>query len=266
MRITFIGGGVMAEAMLAAIINRGLATADAVAVGEPRAERRDHLAATYGVATTADNTAVIDGADVCVLATKPQDVGSVAAELAGRFRAGQLVLSIAAGIRLDTLTSSLRCGAVVRAMPNTPAQIGAGITVWTATPEVNAAQRDQTRQILQTMGKEIYVAEEKLVEMATAVSASGPAYVFLAMEALADAGVHIGLQRDVAWQLALQTFLGSAKLAEATGQHPALLRNMVTSPGGTTAAGLLRLEEGGVRARFIEAVAAAYRRSLELGS
>ena len=156
------------------------------------------------------------------------------------------------------------CDQIVRVMPNTPAQIGHGMSVWTATPEVTQPQRDMARRILAAMGRELEVHDENYIDMATALSGSGPGYVFLFLEAMIDAGVHVGIPRDQAELLARQTLLGAAALADQSNMHPAALRNMVTSPGGTTAEGIAALEDGGLRAAVTQAVIAAYRKSREL--
>jgi len=196
---------------------------------------------------------------------KPQDFPTAARDLRGVLAAGQTVVSIMAGVSLAALHDGLGHQAIIRAMPNTPAQIGEGMTVWTATEAVSASARENAHGILGAMGQELYVTEEKYVDMATAVSGSGPAFVFLVMEAMIDAAVHIGLRREMATEIVLQTVMGSARYAQASGRHPADLRNQVTSPGGTTAEGLLALEEAGVRAAFAQAIIAAYERARELG-
>jgi pyrroline-5-carboxylate reductase len=175
------------------------------------------------------------------------------------------VLSIVAGAKIDTLSKGLKHGAVVRAMPNTPAQIGEGMSVWTATAEVTEQQKASAKAILGAMGKELYVDDESYLDMATAVSGSGPAYFFLMVEALVDAAVKIGLPRDIARELVLQTMLGSAKFIQQSGEEPAELRRKVTSPGGTTAEALLRLEKGRFSQLLIEAVKAAYDKAKRLG-
>jgi pyrroline-5-carboxylate reductase len=166
---------------------------------------------------------------------------------------------------MSTIMKGLGHDSVIRVMPNTPAQIGEGMSLWTCSPQVDDDRRQLTRSMLGTMGEEIYVSDEKYLDMATALSASGPAYVFLFIEALIDAGVHLGLPRDTSRTLALQTVLGSVRLVKETGRHPAELKDMVSSPGGTTVEALLALEEGGLRATIISAVIAAYEKSLELG-
>ncbi len=210
------------------------------------------------------NTVAIEKADIVVLAIKPQNLAEVMAELNGQLKPAQLVLSIIAGARIDTLCRGLNHRSVVRAMPNTPAQIAEGITVWTATSKVISEQREWVASILGAMGKEIYVDDEKYLDMATAVSGSGPAYVFLFIEALVDAAVHIGLPRNLAEELVLQTLLGSGHFLQKSGKLPAELREMVTSPGGTTAEALLQFEKGGFSQLVLQAVVAAYEKAKRL--
>lgn len=255
----------MAEAILSAILGGGRASSSSITVGEPHALRREYIGGRYGVDTTADNPEAAKGADIVVLAVKPQQLGEVLDGLRGHIDASQAVLSIVAGATVETISEGLDHPAIIRVMPNTPAQVGEGMSVWTAAPEVSEKQREATRRILQSLGEEIYVADEKYLDMATALSASGPAYVFLFMESLIDAGVYLGLTRDMAQTLALQTILGSATLAKKSGKHPAELRNMVTSPGGTTAEALLSMEEDGFRGTVINAVVAAYEKAITLG-
>lgn len=265
MKITFVGGGTMGEAMAKAILKKAIASPDDIIISDVSAERRDHLSEHLGVAVTPDNREAARGGDVVVLAVKPQVLLKVMGELEGVARAHQVALSIVAGARLKTLSSGLRHRKVVRAMPNTPAQIGEGMTVWTCTEEVTAEQREMARSILAALGDEVYVDDEKYIDMATALSGSGPAYVFLIMEALTDAGVYIGMPREMAQRLVLRTFLGSARLVEETGKHPAELRNMVTSPGGTTAEALQELEDSRLRSILTDAVLAAYEKAKSLG-
>lgn len=264
MRLGFIGGGVMAEAIIAGIRKAGI-TAE-IAVGEPLEERRDALTRRYTVGATADNAEALEGADIAVLAVKPQQFAGVAAEIAPLLAAEQTVLSIIAGVKIHSLGLKLKHGRIVRVMPNTPAQVGRGMSVWTAWGDVPKAVIEFTGRMLDGIGEQVYLEDERLVDVATALSASGPGYVFAFIESLADAGVLLGMGHNVARKLAVQTVLGSAELAAQSGSHPAELRNLVTSPGGTTAAGLLALEEGGLRAAVINAVRAAYRRGEELGA
>ena len=266
MRISFIGGGVMGEAIMRGIVSSGLAAPSDIAVGEPVEARRAELASAHGVTTHAHNADAVGGADLVILSVKPQVLDSVLPALGEALEPHQALASIVAGATIRTIADGTGHAAVIRVMPNTPAQIGAGISAWTASAAVTEAQREITRAVVATLGEEVYVANEDLIDMATALSASGPAYVFAFVESLIDAGVHIGMPRPLAARLATETVLGSARMVKETGKHPAELRNMVTSPGGTTAAALMALEKGGFRPVVMEAVAAAYRRSKELGA
>ncbi len=264
MKISFIGGGVMGEAMIKSLLAKGAVKPADITVSDVSEARRDILKERYGVKAAADTREVVKGAEVVVLAVKPQELGKVLGEMKG-LSSQQLVLSIVAGATLEGLREGLGHSCLVRAMPNMPAQIGEGITVWSATSEVNQRQKEMAESILAALGKEIYVGGEKYIDMATALSGSGPAYVFLIIEALVDAGVHIGLPRDMAEKLVVQTVLGSTRAVEAMGKHPAELKNMVTSPGGTTTEGLLQLETGGLRSLLLRAVIAAYNKAKALG-
>jgi pyrroline-5-carboxylate reductase len=265
MEIAFIGGGNMGKAMLAAVIEDGLAQPEAIWVSDISQERRKTLAEQYGVVTTASSREAVSGKDIIVLAVKPQNLAEVTAELGGKLKSGQVVLSIIAGARIDTLSKGLKHNAIARAMPNTPAQIREGVSLWTATPQVSGEQKDLVAAILGAMGREIYVDQEKYLDMATAVSGSGPAYFFLMVEALVEAAVDIGLPRDIAGRLAVQTMLGSGRLIERSGEGPAELRRKVTSPGGTTARAIEQFEKGQFTELVRRAVRAAYDRARELG-
>ena len=266
MRISFIGGGVMGEALLKCILADGIASKADIIISDINPQRRDSLKQGYGIKTTASNPEVINGADVIILAVKPQDLKPVMAELK-TLSDQQLVLSIAAGVTLDSLREGLsHHNCIVRAMPNMPAQIGESMTIWTSTPEINQKQKDTAKTILSSLGEEIYVANEKYIDMATALSGSGPGYIFLIMEAFIDAGVHIGLPRDIAERLVSETVIGSARTQKVLSKHPAELKNMVTSPGGTTTEGLLQLEKGGLRSLLLHAVIAAYEKAKMLGN
>lgn len=256
----------MGEAMISALLSSGASSKDAVRACDLDETRRAAIESKYGVSCTDDAQAAIGGCDVIVLSIKPQVLPDVMNSLKGSLKPDQLVISIIAGARLDTIVKGLDHDRVVRVMPNTPAQVGQGMSVWTATSAVTGEEKDAARTVLRAMGREIYFSDEKFIDMATAISGSGPAYVFLIMEALADAAVHIGLPREAAGELVTQTVLGSAHLARESGKHPAELKNAVTSPGGTTAEGLLCLEEGGVRAIIAQAVIAAYEKAKLLGS
>ena len=231
----------------------------------PSNSRRGELAERYGVAVTPSNADAASAGGLLVLAVKPQHIGHVYHDLHGTLESGRPVMSIAAGVPIASIANGLGHDAVIRVMPNTPAQIGAGMSVWTATPQVSEADRDDAARLLATLGREWRVDSEDYIDMATAISGSGPAYVFAFIEALAEAGVYIGMPRDMALTLAVETAAGAAQLARRSGQNPALLREMVTSPGGTTAAGLRQLERGRLRATIIDAADAALRRARELG-
>jgi pyrroline-5-carboxylate reductase len=263
-RLAVIGAGVMGEAMLAGLVDRDLIDATRVMCSHPRAERRDALAAAHAVTVTADNVAAAEGADIVLLAVKPQMLAAVMAELRGRLRADQLLVSIIAGASTRALGDGLQHPAVVRSMPNTPAQIGQGVTVWYATDGVDQHAREQVRAMLSALGREFEVHDERQVAMATAVSGTGPTYIFLFIEALTDAAVHLGFPRHVARELVLDTMSGSADFALQSGRHPAELRDMVTSPGGTSAEALYELEKGRLRTVVTDAVWAAFERTLQL--
>jgi len=264
-RLAFIGGGTMAESMMRGLFEKHLVPPSHVQASGPRRERRTELAKRFGVKALASNADAAAGAHVVVIAVKPQVLPTVLRELRGKLQQEQLVISIVAGAPLGVLRDGLDHAAIVRAMPNTPAQIGMGVTAWTATAEVDREQRDRAKAILGALGEELEVDEESFVDMATALSGTGPTYVFLLMEALVDAGVHLGFSRRVAEELVLRTVEGSAAFARQSGRHLAELRNMVTSPGGTSAAAIYELEKGTMRTVLSRAVYAAYQRTKELG-
>ena len=266
MNISFIGGGVMAEAIIGGVIEGGIASPDQVRVGEPVPERRDALEEKFGLKAYAANSDVLEGAELVILAVKPQALPHLMPELQKALRPENTIVSIVAGATMKTLSDGLVHASVIRVMPNTPAQIGRGMSVWTASDTVPEAAKTATSQILRTLGEEVYVPDEKLIDMSTAISASGPAYVFLFIEAMIDAGVYLGMARDMARQLVLQTVLGSTELVKQTGRHPADLKDMVTSPGGTTIEALRALESGGFRAAVFDGIVAAFEKSKALGS
>ncbi len=263
--IGFIGSGNMGEAMIKGILGQGLVEPESIFASDPRDERLAYLREQYGIRTTTNNREVARAADILVLSIKPQVFPKVQKEINLDVRPDALVLSILAGVRMRSIANGLKHAIVVRAMPNTPGQFGAGMTVWTSSPHVSERQHEQAQKILQALGKEIWVEEESYLDMATALSGTGPAYVFLFIEALIDAGVHMGFSRHVAEEMVLQTIEGSLKVVRELRRHPATLRNMVTSPGGTSAAALYEMEKGGFRTIISKAVFAAYRRSVELG-
>jgi pyrroline-5-carboxylate reductase len=292
---SFIGCGVMAEAIIAGLLSKNLVKPEQVVGSHPREERREELQAKYGIRLFESNPeaavyhsswAAVVGASVSapasdrgastandeasstsiiVLTVKPQRLGVILGELREVLQPHQLVISIVAGARVETIADALQHRSMVRAMPNTPAQIGEGMTVWTATPEVSEAQHAQIHAVFGALGREMHVEEERMIDMATALSATGPTYTFLVMEALIDAGVHMGFSRHVAEELVLQTMLGSVLFARESRKHPAELRNMVTSPGGTSAEAIYQMEKGGLRTVLSKAVWAAFQRATALG-
>ena len=263
-KITFIGPGVMAEAMVAGLIRQKLANPENLLASGPREERGLELQNKYGIQTTTDNAAAASEADVVVLSVKPQRLTDVMTGLS-KIRQEALVLSIVAGASMKKISTTLKHEAIVRSMPNTPGQIGEGITVWAASKGTTESQQGMARQILGALGEEVFVEDEGYLDMATALSGTGPAYVFLFTEALIDAGVHMGFPRRIAEQLVLKTIRGSVDYYYYAERHPATLRNQVTSPGGTSAEALYYLEKAGFRTAVSRAVWAAYQRSLELG-
>jgi len=264
-RIGLVGSGVMAEAMIAGLLRGAIVEPGQVVASHPRPERREALERQYGIRTVASNVDAADAADVILLGIKPQMLVRVGRELQPCLQRGQLVLSIIAGATTRAISGVLGHDQVVRSMPNTPARLGRGVTVWYATPATTPDQRSQASALLAALGHQLEVDDERFVAMATAVSGTGPMYVFLVMEALIDAAVHLGFPRHIAHDLVIETLEGSTAFAKASGDHPAVLRNMVTSPGGTSAAALHELESGRLRTVLSEAVWAAYRRTLELG-
>ena len=268
-KIAFIGSGAMAEAMISGLLRQKLARPEDLCVSDPLPERVKELHEKYAVQPFTDNNQAAEHADVVVLSVKPQRLTEVLGNLKGAVPPGALVLSIVAGATIEKISKGLHHNAVVRSMPNTPAQIGEGITVWIASPSVSEAQKETARTILSAFGDEINVDDENYLDMATALSGTGPAYVFIFMEAMIDAGVHMGFSRHVSEQLVVQTLHGSVDYYQTLNQkasvHVAALKNQVTSPGGTTAEALYYLEKAGFRTAITRAIWAAYQRSLELG-
>ncbi|MDH5666785.1 MAG: pyrroline-5-carboxylate reductase [Nitrospira sp.] len=263
-KVAFIGGGQMAEALIGGMLSANLCPAGSIQAADPDAGRREHLTGRFGIQVSESNRAVAAWGDCVVLAVKPHMIGEVLKEIAGELTE-DLVVSIAAGVQISRIEGLCdRRTRIVRAMPNTPALVQAGMTVLAVGPDVGAQDIADVRQIFGVVGRVVSV-EERLMDAVTGLSGSGPAYVFLAIEALIDGGVKMGLSRDIATLLAAQTVSGAARMVMETGQHPASLKDRVTSPGGTTIAGLHRLEQGGLRATIIDAVEAATKRSQELG-
>ena len=265
--ITFIGPGVMAEGMISGIIRHEVVPSKAITAAGPRQKRLDDLNLKYSINVSTDNVNAVENADVVILSIKPQSLDHVMNELNNSIQPGALILSIIAGAPIRKISNGLNHAKVVRSMPNTPAQIGKGITVWTASQEVTVEQQEMARQILLALGDEIFLEDEAYLDMATAVSGTGPAYVFLFMEAMVDAGVHLGFPRRVAERLVAQTVRGSVDYYQKRDDpvHLARLRNQVTSPGGTSAEALYYLEKAGFRTAISRAIWAAFERSQELG-
>ncbi|HSK64809.1 MAG TPA: pyrroline-5-carboxylate reductase [Pyrinomonadaceae bacterium] len=272
-RLGFSGCGVMAEAIIAGLLRKKLVGPEQIVGSHPRQPRREEMHVKYGVEMFEQNKEAVlatypsspDAGSILVLSVKPQRLRSVLGELKGSVHQEQVVVSIVAGAKMETITDELLHAAVVRTMPNTPAQIGEGVTAWTASADVSAKQERQVVAMLEALGKTVRVENERQIDMATALSATGPTYIFLVMEALIDAGVHMGFSRHVAQELVHQTLLGAVLFARESHKHPAELRNMVTSPGGTSAEAIYQMEKGSLRTVLSKAVWAAYQRAESLG-
>jgi pyrroline-5-carboxylate reductase len=269
-KFAFIGSGVMAEAMIAGLLKKKLVQPEQIVASHPRANRRDELRDKYKIRVFENNVDAVRSTQdsetaMALLCVKPQRLPAVLRELKGVVESEQLVLSIVAGTKMETISAQLENRKIIRSMPNTPAQIGRGITAWTCTDEVSECERSQVKDLLTALGRELFVETENMIDMATALSATGPTYIFLVMEALTDAGVHMGFSREMAKDLVQETMLGSVLFAIESHKHPAELRNMVTSPGGTSAAAIYEMEKGSLRTVLSKAVYAAYRRAEALG-
>lgn len=268
--LSFIGCGVMAESMIAGLLRQNLVAPDKIVGSHPREVRRQELEANYDIRMFESNADAAETVretenSVVILSVKPQRISRVLRDLKGVVAHNGLVISIVAGAKVEMISEELGTDHVVRAMPNTPSQIGAGITAWTCGESVSEKERSQVRRLLSALGKELYVETENMIDMATSLSATGPTYIFMVMEALTDAGVHLGFSRDIAKELVQETMLGSVKFAMESHKHPAELRNMVTSPGGTSAEAIYQMEKGTLRTVLSKAVYAAYKRAVDLG-
>ncbi|HMQ05154.1 MAG TPA: pyrroline-5-carboxylate reductase [Pyrinomonadaceae bacterium] len=266
--ISFIGCGVMAESMIAGLLRNKILGPNMIGASHPRKDRRSELTERHGISVFSDNPAAAEfgaGSSIIVVCVKPQRIRAVLKELAGKVRPEQMVISIVAGTTMETISDALGTRLVVRAMPNTPSQIGAGMTAWTCTDDVSESQREQVRRLLSALGKELFVETENMIDMATSLSATGPTYTFMVMEAMTDAGVHLGFSREIAKELVQQTMLGSVLFAMESHKHPAELRNMVTSPGGTSAEAIYQMEKGALRTVLSKAIYGAYKKAVELG-
>ena len=267
-KLAFIGCGVMAEAMIAGLLRKEIVLPSQILASHPRADRRLELTEKYRIELfehNADAVQALPETAIVVLSVKPQRINSVLNDLKGIVKPEHLVISIIAGARIEKISGALSNDLVVRAMPNTPSQIGAGMTAWTCSETVDEAHRMQVRTMLSALGKELYVESENMIDMATSLSATGPTNIFMVMEAMTDAGVHLGFSREIAKELVQQTMLGSVLFAMESHKHPAELRNMVTSPGGTSAEAIYQMEKGTLRTVLSKAIHAAYKRAVELG-
>ncbi len=269
-KLAIIGCGVMAESMIAGLLRKKLVAPEQIVATHPRENRRRELSEKYGIGVGEQNSAAVEavrkgGNSIVALCVKPQRLNKILDELKGVVAPDQIVLSIVAGAKIETISDALNNQKIVRAMPNTPSQIGAGITAWTCTENVSGADQAQIKALLSALGKELYVETENMIDMATSLSATGPTYIFMVMEALTDAGVHLGFSREMAKDLVQETMLGAVLFAMESHKHPAELRNMVTSPGGTSADAIYQMEKGGLRTVLSKAVYAAYQRAVALG-
>lgn len=269
-KLAFIGCGVMAESIIAGLLREELVTAGKIFASHPRENRRAELNEKYGIEVLADNgqavEKIMDDADsIVVLCVKPQRIKGVLEDIRDFVKPDQLVISIVAGTTIKTISQALGSEKIVRTMPNTPAQIGHGITAWTCPEKVTETEREQVRSLLTALGRELFVETENMIDMATSLSATGPTYIFLVMEALTDAGVHMGFSRDMSRELVQEMMLGSVLFAMESDLHPAELRNMVTSPGGTSADAIYQMEKGALRTVLSKAVFAAYQKAVALG-
>lgn len=268
-KMAFIGCGVMAESIIAGLLRQEIVKPAQIVASHPRAARRDELENKYKIKVFEHNAEAVkiarENESIVILCVKPQRIVSVLAELKNVVQPDQLIISIVAGADINLITGTLNNHLVVRTMPNTPSQIGQGMTAWTCTQEVDERRQAQVREMLTALGKEVFVETENMIDMATSLSATGPTYIFTFMEAMIDAGVHLGFSRRVSQELVRQTMLGSVLFAIESDKHPAELRNMVTSPGGTSAEAIYQMEKGSLRTIVSKAIYAAYRRAVELG-
>tara|TARA_B100000029_G_scaffold516565_1_gene631159 strand:- start:47570 stop:48370 length:801 start_codon:yes stop_codon:yes gene_type:complete len=265
MRIGFIGGGVMAEAIISGIIKSEVLPSADIMVSDISEGRLEQLQKSYDVNVVADNKSVVEFGSVIFVAVKPQDINSVGQGISNQLTAKHTIVSIAAGVAVAQLQTGFNTNSVIRVMPNTPAQVQCGMSVWMCATGVPEDHKDIVTRVLEGIGKQYLVQEEKYIDMATGLSASGPAYILMVIDALADAGVLLGMSREMSKMLAVQMVKGTAELIDSSDVHIKELSDRVVSPGGTTAAGLLVLESAGVPHAIMKAVEAAYNKSLELG-
>lgn len=263
--IAFVGAGAMSGTMINGMVKGGLLPPQQIIAADPNEARGAQLVEELGIRFTPDNAEAAQEADMLVIGVKPQQIDKALHPLRGHVDAIPVVVSIVAGTKIRAISERLHNSRIVRVMPNTPGQIRQGMSAWTATYEVDDLQRQQTKALLDTLGESLYVEDENYIDMATAINGSGPGYVFLIIEAMIDAAVRLGFARPQAEKLVLQTLKGSVNYALESGVHPTILRNQVTSPGGTTAAGLAMMEQHGLRTAIAEGMTAAYNRAVELG-
>jgi pyrroline-5-carboxylate reductase len=265
-RLGFVGAGNMSEALIKGLLHAKVLPPERILASDVKSDRLEHLHKLHGIRTTSDNHLLLRESDVVVLAVKPQTFDKVLTDIGADLRPDQLLISVAAGVPIVALEARLPAGArVVRSMPNTPATVQAGATAIAAGAHAREDDLRIARELFEAVGR-VVVLDEGLLDAVTGLSGSGPAYVMVIIEALADGGVKVGLHRDTALLLAAQTVFGSAKLLLETGEHPGRLKDMVTSPGGTAIAGLHTLESGALRKTLIDAVEVASKRSAELGA
>lgn len=268
-RLAFIGCGVMAESIIAGLLRQNLVAPEQITASHPRQNRREELVEKYKIEVFEHNSDAVKSLpktdSIVALCVKPQRIGGVLQEIKDQIKPSQLIVSIIAGATIETISETLNNKLIVRTMPNTPSQIGAGMTAWTCAEQVSDEQKSQVKMLLTALGKELYVENENQIDMATALSATGPTYIFMMMEAMTDAGVHLGFSREVSKELVQQTMLGSTLFAIESNKHPAELRNMVTSPGGTSAEAIYQMEKGSLRTVLSKAIYSAYKRAVDLG-
>jgi pyrroline-5-carboxylate reductase len=263
-KLNFIGGGKMAEAIINGVLTKKLVSTKNILISEPLKIRRDYLKEKFGIKTTSENLKTIKSADFLILCIKPQDLSIVSKELKNKIDSKIILLSILAGMKIESLTSQLGHKKIIRAMPNIPAQIGKGMIAWTHSNDINDNELKLTKTILKTLGKEIHFNNQKQIDIATSISGSGPAYIFYIVEALINAGVYLGLTKEISKKLVLQTIEGSTSLIKKDNTPLPILTDMVTSPGGTTAEALMLFEHEGLKSIIAKAVIAAYEKSKEL--
>jgi pyrroline-5-carboxylate reductase len=264
MNISFIGTGIMASSIIKCITEKGLYRKEEITGSGPRLKSLEEVKKRFGINITQKNTDAAKFGDIIILSIKPQVFPAVAEEIKDSINDNQMIVSIMARVDIETLQRELLHKKIVRAMPNTPAQISEGMTVWTSTKEIKENEKDEVKKIFSSMGKELYFEEEQYVDMATALTGTGPAYVFLFLEAMIAAGVHLGFSRRDARELVYQTTLGSVLFAINSEKHTSELRDMVTSPGGTSADALYEMEKGSFRTIIEKAVYSAFKRTIYL--